>query len=274
MSTNDTVLLVANGAAGGEKLKGSELAKFRTCPGGCLRRVGQGHPRRWRRGHAPGHDRRCRLRHPGRGAANRQDSRRKPLVKTAIAGADPNWGRIVSAAGYAGVSFDPAGVCLRVNGVLLYEHGRPTEFDRAGVSRSIRENRDTSIELKFVEGAATSAVLEHRPDGRVRPAERRLHDMNGAMRRIRRGEILLALILLLSVCGYRLLGRSWLDALYMVVITVATVGYGEHSDLPDLEKWWTIGVIVFGISAAAYTIGGLIQFLAEGEIEKALGGAA
>ena len=44
-----------------------------------------------------------------------------PLVKTAIAGADPNWGRIVSAAGYAGVPFDPAGVDLRVNGFLLYE---------------------------------------------------------------------------------------------------------------------------------------------------------
>ena len=37
------------------------------------------------------------------------------LVKTAITGADPNWGRIVSAAGYAGVAFDPRGVSLDVN---------------------------------------------------------------------------------------------------------------------------------------------------------------
>ena len=37
-------------------------------------------------------------------------------MKTAIAGGDPNWGRIVSAAGYAGVPFDPAGVDLIVNG--------------------------------------------------------------------------------------------------------------------------------------------------------------
>ena len=44
-------------------------------------------------------------------------------MKTAIAGGDPNWGRIVSAAGYAGVPFDPAGVRLRVNGFLLYEQG-------------------------------------------------------------------------------------------------------------------------------------------------------
>ena len=46
-----------------------------------------------------------------------------PLVKTAIAGADPNWGRIVSAAGYAGVQFDPSKVTLYLNGLLLYERG-------------------------------------------------------------------------------------------------------------------------------------------------------
>ena len=66
-----------------------------------------------------------------------------PLVKTAIHGADPNWGRIVSAAGYAGVPFDPAGVTLRLNGFLLYRDGAPVEFDGKAVSDSIRDNRDT-----------------------------------------------------------------------------------------------------------------------------------
>jgi glutamate N-acetyltransferase/amino-acid N-acetyltransferase len=76
------------------------------------------------------------------------------LVKTAVAGADPNWGRIVSAAGYAGVPFDPAGVSLKVNGHLLYELGAPAPFDAATVSKSIRAQRDTSVELSFREGTA------------------------------------------------------------------------------------------------------------------------
>ena len=74
------------------------------------------------------------------------------LVKTAITGADPNWGRIVSAAGYAGIPFDPNGVELHLNGTLLYREGTPTKFDAASVSASIRDNRETKIHLKFSEG--------------------------------------------------------------------------------------------------------------------------
>lgn len=55
----------------------------------------------------------------------------------------PNWGRIVSAAGYAGVPFDPAGLELVINGHLLYRHGTPVAFDAAVVSQSIKEQRDT-----------------------------------------------------------------------------------------------------------------------------------
>ena len=76
-----------------------------------------------------------------------------PLVKTAVAGADPNWGRIVSAAGYAGIEFDPRGVDLHVNGHLLYERGVPVDFDEALVSAAIRDQRETSVVLKFSEGS-------------------------------------------------------------------------------------------------------------------------
>ena len=77
-----------------------------------------------------------------------------PLVKTAVHGADPNWGRIVSAAGYAGVPFDPAGVTLSLNGFLLYRGAAPVAFDGKEVSNSIRDRRDTFIELAFSEGTA------------------------------------------------------------------------------------------------------------------------
>ena len=69
------------------------------------------------------------------------------LVKTAVTGGDPNWGRIVSAAGYAGVPFDPAEVDLCINGHLLYKNGAPVPFDEAAVSTSIKDHRETHIEL-------------------------------------------------------------------------------------------------------------------------------
>ena len=72
------------------------------------------------------------------------------LVKTAVAGADPNWGRIVSAAGYAGVPFDPARLRLKLNGFLLFQDGAPLAFDAGAVSHSIRRNRETRSEERRV----------------------------------------------------------------------------------------------------------------------------
>ena len=74
------------------------------------------------------------------------------LVKTAIFGADPNWGRIVSAAGTAGVPFDPKGVSLQLNGFELFQNGEPLPFDKSAVSDSIRHHRDTHFLLTFKEG--------------------------------------------------------------------------------------------------------------------------
>ena len=51
-----------------------------------------------------------------------------PLVKTAIAGADPNWGRILSAAGTAGVPFDPSQADIALQGVLVCEGGLAAPF--------------------------------------------------------------------------------------------------------------------------------------------------
>jgi glutamate N-acetyltransferase / amino-acid N-acetyltransferase len=51
-----------------------------------------------------------------------------PLVKTAIAGSDPNWGRIICAAGYAGVAFDPAKVTIDLQGVAVCKNGLAAPF--------------------------------------------------------------------------------------------------------------------------------------------------
>lgn len=72
-----------------------------------------------------------------------------PLVKTAIAGNDPNWGRIVSAVGYAGVELEEEDITLRINDTPIYESGTPVEYDAAAVSQQMRDNRDVHIDLQF-----------------------------------------------------------------------------------------------------------------------------
>jgi len=151
-STNDTVLLLANGAAGGEPLAGPGLAAF----GAALLSACEALAREIADdGEGATHV----LRIEVRGAASRDAAREiarsvanSPLVKTAICGADPNWGRIVSAAGYAGVPFDPRAVVLRLNGLLLFRDGAPVAFDGDAVSASIRAERETLIELEVGSG--------------------------------------------------------------------------------------------------------------------------
>jgi glutamate N-acetyltransferase/amino-acid N-acetyltransferase len=69
------------------------------------------------------------------------------LVKTAIAGNDPNWGRIVSAAGYAGPAIDVAKTRLAINEQVVFQNGRPTDFDRMRVHQSIRDASTVVLEL-------------------------------------------------------------------------------------------------------------------------------
>ena len=54
-----------------------------------------------------------------------------PLVKTALAGADPNWGRILAAAGRSGVTFDPERVTIWLAGIKVCARGRALDFDES-----------------------------------------------------------------------------------------------------------------------------------------------
>jgi glutamate N-acetyltransferase / amino-acid N-acetyltransferase len=75
-----------------------------------------------------------------------------PLVKTALFGGDPNWGRIVSAAGYAGVDFAETQLSLWLGDFLLYQAGSPLPFDAATVSAFIKNHRDLTLRLVFTLG--------------------------------------------------------------------------------------------------------------------------
>ena len=61
-----------------------------------------------------------------------------PLVKTALFGNDPNWGRLMAAAGRAGVPFDPAAASASIAGIEVYRAGVPTDFNAAEVSDAMK----------------------------------------------------------------------------------------------------------------------------------------
>ena len=75
------------------------------------------------------------------------------LVKTAITGADPNWGRIVSAAGYAGVPMELSLTRLELNGFAIFDKGEPLTFDAKLVSDSIKDSFETKVSLVVGSGS-------------------------------------------------------------------------------------------------------------------------
>ncbi|WP_231943650.1 bifunctional glutamate N-acetyltransferase/amino-acid acetyltransferase ArgJ [Aeoliella mucimassa] len=155
-STNDSVLLLANGAAGGPVLSGRGLDMFRTTLFEVCEDLAQSIP-------ADGEGATHLVTVEVHGCRTRAEAVKiaktiadSPLVKTAIAGADPNWGRIVSAAGYAGVSFDPRNVSLHINAMLVYERGAPVKFDEQVVSQSMASEKEISLLLILDEGSAAA----------------------------------------------------------------------------------------------------------------------
>ena len=96
--------------------------------------------------------------------------------------------------------------------------------------------------------------------------------MNSPFTKIRRGDTALAMIVLLAVIGYRTIaGYDWLEAFWMVVITVSTVGYSEQSGQNWATQLLSILVILLGTTAAAYTFSGMIQLTLQGEFDRAFG---
>ncbi len=78
------------------------------------------------------------------------------LVKTAITGGDPNWGRIVSAVGYAGVPIKAEVLSLHLNGIHLFDRGEPLPFNAKEVSDSIKGRKLTEIRLIVGYGSGTA----------------------------------------------------------------------------------------------------------------------
>jgi len=135
-STNDTLLLLCNGASG-VRPEAGEIARVEEKITAVCEHLAQAIARDGEGAKkfvtievtgAPSDDAAARL---ARAIAN------SPLVKTAIAGSDPNWGRILSAAGNAGVAFDPAKTDIRMQGVLVCHGGLAAPFSEAELKQKL-----------------------------------------------------------------------------------------------------------------------------------------
>ena len=134
-STNDTVAVLANGASG---VKVSALALEMA-----LTKVLESLAKQIA---ADGEGARKLVTIDVEGAKSFEDAQKiarsianSPLVKTAIAGSDPNWGRIIAAAGYSGIKFDPANVDIYMQGIKVCQSGLAARFSEDKLTKKLDE---------------------------------------------------------------------------------------------------------------------------------------
>jgi glutamate N-acetyltransferase / amino-acid N-acetyltransferase len=138
-STNDTLLVLANGEAGAPSIKAGtrahrafSAALEAVCRSLALQIVADGE----------GAQRviEIEVRHAKTETGAKRIAETiatSPLVKTAFAGGDPNWGRIFSAAGRSGVKFDPALVDIKMAGIAVLRRGQPVDFNERAASNKL-----------------------------------------------------------------------------------------------------------------------------------------
>jgi glutamate N-acetyltransferase/amino-acid N-acetyltransferase len=158
-STNDTAVLLAGGQ--GEALSGKALERFEAalreaCQQSAVQIVEDGEGAR------------CVVEITVSGAPNDDAAQRvartialSPLCKTAFFGADPNWGRIVAAAGRAGVEFDAQKIRLSLSGddqvIALFDQGVPLGFDKAQAQILMR-NKRFAFHLELRTGSSEARI--------------------------------------------------------------------------------------------------------------------
>ena len=95
---------------------------------------------------------------------------------------------------------------------------------------------------------------------------------SGGTKKVFRGVIMLGLVLVIGTMGYMIIERwSFLDALYMTVITITTVGYGEIREVDEPGRIFTILLILIGVGTIAYTLSMVAQTIAELQVKSIFG---
>jgi len=155
-STNDCVMLLANGASG-LTVDESSYSAFATALTAVCRELALGIVR-------GGEGATKLVTVTVSGAASPDEARRaakaianSPLVKTAIHGGDPNWGRLIAVAGRAGVEFVLERAAVRIGSIVLFDNGRPHD-ERAPDAAAYLEGTDLAVAVDLGAGTASSTV--------------------------------------------------------------------------------------------------------------------
>jgi glutamate N-acetyltransferase / amino-acid N-acetyltransferase len=155
-STNDCVMLLANGTGGG-RVDDSTYGEFVAGLTAVCRELALGIVR-------GGEGATKVVTVVVTGAATRADARRaakaianSPLVKTAIHGGDPNWGRLIAVAGRAGVPFELSRAAVTIGSIVLFKDGRPYD-EAAPQAAKYLEGNDLTVSVDLGAGLAASTV--------------------------------------------------------------------------------------------------------------------
>jgi glutamate N-acetyltransferase/amino-acid N-acetyltransferase len=160
-STNDTVAILANGASGAPRIStrlGADYQHFlaaleSVCESLALSIVDDGE----------GAQRVIEIEVQGASSDRAADQiartiANSPLVKTAFAGADPNWGRILAAAGRSGVRFNPERTDIWIAGVAVCRRGREHSFDERTVHRKMLA-KHVPVRIHLRSGVGVARIL-------------------------------------------------------------------------------------------------------------------
>ena len=160
MSTNDMLVVLANGMAGNPQVTSAEGPAYEAFAAGLaaaalnlakkVAKDGEGATKF--------------IEIEVQGALDEADAKKagmaianSPLVKTAFFGQDPNWGRILAAAGYSGAALDPEKTNLMIGGVQIAAGGLRADFDDKAL-RSVMAEREIKVVIDLGVGAAAATV--------------------------------------------------------------------------------------------------------------------
>ncbi|CAN6442535.1 unnamed protein product [Victoria cruziana] len=145
-STNDCVIALASGVSGSTEISSFDIPEAQQLQT-CLDTVMQGLAKSIA---SDGEGATCLIEVTVNGANSEVDASKiarsvasSSLVKAAVYGRDPNWGRIACAAGYSGIPFNPNELRISLGKILLMEGGQPLSFDREAASAYLKQAGDT-----------------------------------------------------------------------------------------------------------------------------------
>ena len=92
-----------------------------------------------------------------------------------------------------------------------------------------------------------------------------------AIGRLQRALAMVVAVGVVGTIGYWSFGLTFTEAVYQTVTTVTTVGYRELKDFTPLEQWFTIFIIITGVSTVLYTFTLAVQVVVEGQLRDFVG---